>query len=331
MSTLLDAGVPVLSCLNLMAQQSEDSEFKRVLERIVKDVNAGVTLSIAFAKFPDIFSSLFLAMVRMAEEVGNLAQVLNQLSIYLKEQDQLKKKIKAAITYPRFVLGFFLLVLLAIIFGLIPKFKEIFESFDAELPVPTQMLLNVSNFAKDHLFAELLLLAGVVFLFKQYQKSPSGRYFLDRMKLSLPVVGELFSKSALAKFCRTLSVLLQSGVSFVESLEIAGDTTQNVLFQDALREVKQGIIEGTSLKQQLSKYPVFPPLMVKMVSVGEESGSLDKMLSKISEMYDAHVDSKISGLSSIIEPALMIGLGAVALVVIIALYLPIFKMSTVIH
>ncbi|MFQ5825693.1 MAG: type II secretion system F family protein, partial [bacterium] len=274
-----------------------------------------------------IFSNLFVAMVRAAEKGGNMAQVLKQLSIYLQEQYKLEKTIKAAIMYPRFVLFFFLFVLLAIIFGLVPKFKSIFESFNAQLPLPTQILLNMSDFAKSHLIMETLLIIFVIFLFKHYKKTKAGRYLWDKLKLKIPMMGDLILKSSLSKFCRTLSVLMQSGASLAESLEIAGNTTENILFNEAFQNVKKGIMEGSSIHFNLSQNPLFPPLLVKMVSVGEKSGNLDKMLNKISEMYDAHVESKISGLSSIIEPVLMVGLGAVALIVIIALYLPIFKMS----
>lgn len=330
LSTLLDAGVPLILCLNILTQQTEDKHFKFIIERIIEDITAGTTLTLALSKYPNIFSPLYISMIRAGEKSGKMVQILKQLSVYLQEQDKLAKKLKAAIVYPRFVFFFFLFVLLAIIFGLVPKFKSIFESFNAQLPWPTQILLNISQFAKDHLIVEILIIVSLVFLLKHYKKTKAGRYYWDRLKLKIPMMGDLVLKSALSKFCRTLSILIQSGVSMVESLEIAGETAQNILFTEALKNIKRGVIEGASLHNKLNQNTIFPPLVVKMVSVGEESGALDKMLIKISEIYDAHVDSKISGLSSVIEPVLMAGLGAVALIVIIALYLPIFKMSSVI-
>lgn len=326
-STLLDAGVPLITSLSILVQQTENEDFKIIIEKNVQDINEGATLSQSISKYPNVFSNLFVSMVRAAEKGGNMAQVLKQLSHYLREQYELERRIKAAIVYPKFVFFFFVFVLLAIVFGLVPKFKSIFESFNAQLPLPTQILLNISEFAKSHLISEIVIIIFVVFLFKHYKKTKSGRYFMDKMILKIPLVGDLIVKSSLSKFCRTLSVLMQSGASLADSLDIAGNTTQNILFNQAFQNVKKGIMEGRSIQRNLSENPIFPPLMVKMVSVGEESGNLDKMLNKISEMYDAHVDSKISGLSSIIEPALMVGLGATALVVIIALYLPIFKIS----
>lgn len=330
-STLLDAGVPLISSLSILAQQIENKHFRFIIDKIIRDVNGGDTLTRALSKYPDVFSNLFVSMVRAAEKGGNMARVLKQLSNYLQEQYNLEKKIKAAIVYPRFVFFFFLSVLLVIIFGLVPKFKSIFESFNAQLPIPTQVLINLSHFATNHLILEVAVIVTVIFLYSQFKKTTPGRYFLDRIKINLPVIGDLILKSALSKFSRTLSILMQSGVSLVECLNIAGETAQNIYIIQALKEVKQGVVAGSSLHKNLHQNPIFPILLVKMVMVGEQSGALDKMLLKVSEIYDAHVDSKISGLSSIIEPALMAGLGVVALVVIVALYLPIFRISGIVQ
>ena len=328
---LLSAGVPLISGLTIMAHQTENKHFKIVIEKVREDVNAGATLMQAMSKFPNVFSKLYIALVWAAESSGTLVKVFQQLAFYLQQQDQLNKMLKAAVVYPKFVSMFFLAVLMGIIFALIPKFQEIFASFNAELPLPTRILINISHFAKNHLIMEALIVITIVVLFKQFKKTSLGIHFLDKLKLNLPLVSEIIIKAALSKFCRTLSVLIQSGVSVVQALEIAAETVQNIHINNALRKVKRGIIEGTSLNYNLNRNPIFPILMVKMISVGEESGSLDKMLIKVSEIYDSFIDSKVKGLSTIIEPALMMLLGAVALVVIIALYLPIFKIGSVIQ
>lgn len=331
LATLLNAGVPLITSLSVLAQQTEAQQFREVLERIRNDVNTGTSLSDAMAKYESIFSKLVISMVRVAEETGDMAEVLGELADYLKEQDKLRKKIKSAIVYPRFVLGFFLLVLSGIVFGLIPKFKSIFESFDAELPLPTVILISISDFAKNNLLVEIALVAALLFGIKHYLRTETGRRQWDSLKLKLPMVGDLVLKASIARFCHTLSVLLRSGVSLVEALEIAANTVQNVIFADTVVKVRRGVVEGSSFNNQLARHRLFPPMIVKMVAVGEESGALDEMLDKIAEMYTTHVDGKIAGLSSIIEPVMMVGLGAMALVVIIALYLPIFNISGAVH
>lgn len=331
LSTLIEAGVPLLTSLSILAQQTENQEFKKVIEKINEDINEGATFTAAISKYSHLFSTLFISMIQAAEKSGKMVHVLKQLSEYLKAQDAFEKKIKSALSYPKFVMSFFMLVLCAIIFGLIPKFKDIFESFDAKLPVPTEILLNISNFAKDNILIELFIIATMVVLFKKYKKRSTVRYYLDKMKLRIPMMGQLILKSLLAKFCKTLSVLLDSGLSLVESIDIASQTSDNVLFTSAIKEVKKGVIEGSTIHHTLQQFPIFPTLMVKMVSIGEASGTLDTMLNKISEIYDGHVDSKIAGLTAIIEPALMVGMGAIVLIVIIALYLPIFNIGGAIH
>lgn len=331
LATLLESGIPLLTGLAILADQNENPNFKLIIEKVRDDVNRGHTITQALSKYPKVFPTLFLAMIQAAEKSGQMADILKQLSIYLEQQDKLRKKVKAAIVYPRFVLFFFLFVLCAIIFGLVPKFKAMFESFGAQLPLPTEILLNISVFARDHLIYEIILVAALVISFKQFKKTRFGRYSLDRLELRIPLIGDLILKATLSKFCRTLSVLIRSGVSLVDSIQISSLMTPNVLFKEALQRVRRGVLEGDSIYSSLTQTMIFPAMLTKMIAVGEESGCLDKMLLKVSEIYDTHVDSRIAGLSSIIEPALMIALGAVALVVIICLYLPIFKIGSVIQ
>ncbi len=328
---LLESGVPLSPSLAILSEQTENINFKSVVDRITQDINAGESFTHALSKYPDIFPNLFVAMIRAAEKGGQLANVLKQLAAYLEEQDKFSKKLRSAMAYPKFVLSFFLVVLLTIIFGLVPKFEAIFKSFNTDLPKPTQILINISNFATNYIIWEAVTIFLFVVFLKRFKKTDYGRFFLDSLKLKLPVVGDILLKSTLSKFCRTLSILIQSGISIVESLTIAATTAQNVPIIEALKTVKQGVIEGEPIHKKLSQNPIFPSLVVKMIATGEESGALDKMLVNISVNYDTNVDTKISTLSSIIEPAMMVALGAVALVTVICFYLPIFKTGSVIQ
>ncbi len=327
LAVLLDSGVPMLSALSILSQQTRDGRFRKVIEQLQEDINAGATVTKALSKFPDIFPNLFVSMVRAAELGGQLPQILKLVSHYLQEQDKLDKKLKAAIVYPRFVFIFFILLLMGIVFGLVPKFEETFKTFGSELPAATQLLLDFSRFAIDNFVFGILGFVAIFISYKHFKRTKTGILFFDKLKLRIPVVGDLTIKASLSKFCRTLKILMQSGVPLVESLDIAGETAENILFTNALRNIKQGVVEGQSLSKKMNQFALFPPMVVKMIATGEEAGSLELMLKNISELYDTHVESKISGLATIIEPALMIGLGIVAVIVILALYMPIFQMG----
>lgn len=328
LAVLLDAGISMLSALSILYQQTEDARFRKVIAHLQVEINAGATVTKAFSSLPDIFPHLFVSLIRAAEVGGQLPQILRLVSHYLQQQDKVDKKLKSAIVYPKFVLGFFMVVLMGILFGLVPKFEETFESFGSELPVPTQLLLDFSRFVVDNLVFGIVGFVVFFISYIRFKKTDAGRLFFDKMKLKIPVVGDLTQKAALSKFCRTLKILMQSGVPLVESLDIAGATAENVLFTNALKNIKQGVIAGQSLSKQMSQFAIFPPMVVKMIATGEESGSLEKMLKSISELYDTHVDTKIAGLTTIIEPILMIGIGIIVVIVILALYLPIFNMGS---
>jgi len=327
LAVLLDAGVSMLAALSILYQQTQDARFRKVIAHLQQEINAGATVTKAFSSLPNIFPHLFVSLIRAAEVGGQLPQILRLVSHYLQEQDKVDKKLKSAIVYPKFVFGFFMVVLIGILFGLVPKFEETFKSFGSELPAPTQLLLDFSRFASDNLIFGILGVVAFIISYKRFKKTDAGRLFFDKMKLRIPVVGDLTQKAALSKFCQTLKILMQSGVPLVESLDIAGETAENVLFTNALKNIKQGVIGGQSLSKEMSQFAIFPAMVVKMIATGEESGSLEKMLKSISELYDTHVDTKIAGLTSIIEPVLMIGIGLIVVIVIFALYLPIFNMG----
>ncbi len=327
LAVLLEAGLSMLAALSILYQQTEDARFRKVIAQLQEDINAGASVTKAFSAVPNTFPHLFVSMIRAAEVGGQLPQILRLISQYLQDQDEVDKKLKSAIVYPKFVFGFFMLVLIGILFGLVPKFEETFSTFGSELPAPTQLLLDFSRFAFDNLVFGILGIVASFISYKRFKKTDAGRLFFDKMKLRIPVVGDLTQKAALSKFCRTLKILMQSGVPLVESLEIAGETTENILFTNALKNIKQGVIGGQSLSKKMNEFAIFPAMVVKMIATGEESGSLGKMLKSISELYDTHVETKIAGLTTIIEPALMIGIGIIVVIVILALYLPIFNIG----
>ena len=327
LAVLLDAGVSMLSALSILHQQTQDARFRKVIAQLQEEINAGATVTKAFSSLPNIFPHLFVSMIRAAEVGGQLPQILRLVSHYLQEQDKVDKKLKSAIVYPKFVFCFFMVVLMGILFGLVPKFEETFKNFGSELPAPTQLLLDFSRFALDNLIFGILGIVALFISYKRFKRTDAGRLFFDKMKLRIPILGDLTQKASLSKFCRTLKILMQSGVPLVESLDIAGETADNVLYTNALKNIKQGVIGGQSLSKEMKQFAIFPAMVVKMIATGEESGSLEKMLKSISELYDTHVDSKITGLTSIIEPVLMIGIGLIVVVVIVALYLPIFSMG----
>jgi len=328
LAVLLESGVPLLSALSLLGEQNQNSKLKAILSEVHEAVRGGATLTQALAKYPETFPGLMLSMVKAAEVGGRLPDVLRQTAVYLEEQDKLDKKLKAATVYPRFVFFFFMTLMVGIIFGLIPKFEETFADFGMELPAPTRILMTVSRFAVDHILMEILLIVAGGIAYHRFKRSERGIYFFDKLKLAIPLMGEVTHKATLSKFCRTLRTLLSSGVSLVQALEIAGETAQNSLFTRAIEDVKCAVTGGSALAAALELQAVFPPMITKMVATGERAGSMEKMLKNVSDLYDTDVSSKIASITSVIEPVLMVALGFMAVVVILALYLPIFQMTS---
>jgi len=330
LATMVDAGVSLFDCLLLLAEQAESSQFKTVLNNVKDDVEIGVDFSKALGKYPKIFPQLTISMIKAAEIGGNLGDILEQLAIYIEDRDKIDKKVKSAVSYPKFILIFFGLVLSGVVFGLVPKFKEIFEGFGAELPRPTLIILGISNFAKDNILIEialvLLLFAGFKFLIR----TERGHYFFDGLKFKIPIMGKINTKTTISRFCKTLGTLTKNGVVLVDSLGIAAETSDNIVIQKIVEDVRRKIMGGTSLAKSLQAHALFPVMMTKMIDVGEETGSLEIMLGKVSEFYERQFNATIDSLTSIIEPVLMIGLGVLALIVVVSLYLPIFQMSSVI-
>ncbi|MFH1214024.1 MAG: type II secretion system F family protein [Candidatus Neomarinimicrobiota bacterium] len=327
LATMVGAGVQLVDSLMLLSEQTENSAFRKIIKNVKEQIEGGLNFSFAMEQYPRVFPNLTISMVKVAEMGGNLSGILEQLAIYIEDKDKIDKKIKSAISYPRFIMIFFVIVIAAVVFGLVPKFKEIFDGFGVQLPGPTRAILAVSNFLLHNLIAEIVIIAGSIAGGNIFLKSNTGRHFFHKYLLKIPVVGKIILKSIVMRFSKTMSTLTRNNISIVDALVVAGDTANNVVIQDMILEVKQSVTGGMSLARSLEKHPIFPPMMVKMIAVGEEAGALEAMLNKVAEFYERQLNSTIDGLTAIIEPALMIGLGILALFVVIALYLPIFQMS----
>ncbi|MGC9363226.1 MAG: type II secretion system F family protein [Fidelibacterota bacterium] len=331
LSTMVDAGVQLVDGLDILENQSENPTFKKVVAAIRQDLESGENFSKALSKYEKVFSTLAISMIKAAEIGGNLAGILSQLATYVEDKDKIEKKIKSAVSYPKFILIFFLLVVAAVMFALVPKFQGIFASFGAELPGPTLIIIAISNFMKDNLLIEIGLVAALIFGFKIMQKNPKGRLLLDTFVFRVPIFGSMLKKSVIARFSKTLGTLTSNNVPLVEALGIAAETSNNVLIIQMIDDVRNRISGGSSLAKAMQEQTLFPEMMVKMIAVGEEAGSLATMLEKVSEFYDRQFNTSVDSLSAVIEPILMIGLGILALVVVLALYLPIFQMTGAIH
>lgn len=329
-ATMADAGIPFVTALDILGEQMENKVFAGVILRVRDDVETGSSLSEALLKHPKVFSTLFVNMVKAGESSGTLDEILERLADYLEKTSNLHKKVRAALIYPSAITVMAILITAVLLLKVIPVFKEIFAGFGAALPKPTLILINVSDFLRKHFFFCMGVIIIVIFLSSRYIKTERGRLRFDTFILNIPVFGILLRKVAVSKFTRTLSTLVRSGVPILNSLEIVGKTSGNKLIEKAVTKVHSGIKEGENIAEPLSKSRVFPPMVVRMVSVGEQTGELEKMLSKIADFYDAQVDAAISGLTSMIEPLIIAFLGIVIGTIVICMFLPIFKISTII-
>ncbi len=330
LATMVDAGLPLVQSISTLAEQAERPGLRTVLEDIEQSIEGGSSFSEALAGHPRVFSELFVSMVRAGEASGNLAEILERLASHLEAALALRRKVRAAMTYPAVVSTMALIISLVLVLKVIPQFGEIYKDFDAPLPAATQMLLNVSDFLRAYFPFAIGSLLVAFLLFRRYIKTESGAMRYHRFKLGLPIFGPLFRKVAISRFSSTLSVLVKSGVPILSALEIVSKTAGNKLVERAVTQAMEEIKQGENIAHPLSESKVFPPMVIKMISVGEESGKLETMLSKISDFYDSEVEAAISGLTSMIEPLLIAFLGVVVGTVVICMFLPIFKLSTIV-
>lgn len=330
LATMVDAGITLVAALDILGEQMDNKTFGAIILTVRNDVEAGSSLSAALAKHKKVFSPLFINMVRAGESSGMLDDILERLSQYLEKTSSLQKKVQSAMIYPAIVSSMAIGITLILLLKVVPIFKDIFSGFGAKLPTPTLILINISNTLQRYFLLVVLGLIGIIFLFRKYLNTEKGRIRFDGFILNVPIFGPLLQKVAISKFARTLSTLVKSGVPILSALEIVGKTSGNKTIEMAVEEVRKNVREGEGIATPLAKSKIFPTMMTRMVSVGEQSGELEKMLSKIADFYDDQVNASVSGLTSMIEPLIIAFLGIVIGSVVIAMFLPIFKLTTVV-
>jgi type IV pilus assembly protein PilC len=325
-ATMIDAGIPIMRCLEILASQTKDQALKPALEGVAQDVKAGLALNEALAKHPTVFNKLYVNMIRAAELGGILDIILERLSGFLEYEAEVRGKIKSAMMYPVLVLIFSQVMLFVLFSFVLPKFKEIFNGMDVEMPAITSALFSIGDFMQASWWMILLALGGIFVGIKMWGKTPKGRYQLDYFKLKFPIVGELALKMSVARFCRTFGTLINSGVPIMRSLEIVGETLNNAVLVTAIDQTRASIREGNKLSAPLAQSGLFPSMVTHMIDVGEESGRLSEMLVKVGDFYDSEVEATVKGLTSMIEPLLIIFLGVVVGFIAISVMTPIFKL-----
>lgn len=326
-ATMIDSGLPLVQCLDILSSQQENPTFKGVLLKVKESVESGSTFADALAKHPKVFDQLFVSLVAAGEVGGILDTILNRLASYTEKSMKLKKQIKGAMVYPATVMSVAVVVVGVILVFVIPTFAKMFADFGSDLPGPTKVVIALSNFLKKYIIVIIAAIFALVFVVKKYYATKNGRKTLDRMALRAPVIGQLIRKVSVAKFTRTLGTLVSSGVPILDGLDIVARTAGNVVVEEAIMKVRQSISEGKTIAEPLAQSGVFPPMVVQMISVGEATGAMDAMLSKIADFYDDEVDNAVSAMTAMLEPMLMVFLGVVVGGLVIAMYLPIFKIA----
>ncbi len=325
-ATMINAGLPLVQSLNILAQQTENKKLAEVTKAVVYDVEAGNTLADALGKHPKAFSDLYTNMVAAGEAGGILDTILNRLASFLEKNDAIVRKVKGAMVYPAVIISVAVLAIAILLIFVIPTFEEMFASVNLELPLATRGVIGLSNLLTNWWFAIIGGIALAVFGLRQYYATSGGRKTIDGLLLNAPVLGDLLRKSAVSRFTRTLGTLVSSGVSILDGLEITAKTAGNRVIHDAVMSSRQSIAGGETISAPLEASGVFPPMVISMISVGEQTGGLDEMLSKIADFYDAEVDVAVSALLSLMEPIMIVVLGVVVGGIIVAMYLPIFDM-----
>jgi type IV pilus assembly protein PilC len=326
-STMIDAGLPIIQCLDILQSQQENATFKKTLKEIKENVEAGQTLAEALKKYPNQFDTLFINMSAAGEAGGILDTILQRLSAYMEKAAKLKAQVKGAMTYPAITMAVAVIVVAVIMIFVIPVFEKMFADFGGALPAPTQIVVNMSQYARSYWY---IVAAGLVIFgiaFKKFYATEKGRGLVDAASLKMPIIGPLLRRVAVAKFTRTMGTMLSSGVAILESLEIVAKTAGNKTVEEAIYYTRGGIAEGRTMADPLSESGVFPAMVCQMISVGESTGALDSMLVKIADFYDEEVDQAVENLTSAIEPVMMVFMGVIIGGLVVSMYLPIFKMA----
>jgi type IV pilus assembly protein PilC len=331
-ATMIDAGLPLVQCLKILGDQQENPTFKKVIEEVRSDVEQGSTFADALAKHPKPFDALFCNLVAAGEVGGILDTILNRLAVYLEKADALARKVKGAMVYPTTVMVVAIGVVVLLLVKVIPTFEKMFADFGGELPGPTKIVVIISNFMQEWIGIFLIGVTVAVIAFLQARKrSYKFRRATDAMFLKAPIFGSLLRKVAVARFTRTLGTMIASGVPILDGLDIVSRTAGNVVIEEALYKVRTGISEGRTIAEPLGESGVFPGMVVQMIAVGEETGAMETMLSKVADFYDDEVDAAVDALTAMLEPIMMVGLGGTVGSMLIAMYLPIFKIAETIN
>jgi type IV pilus assembly protein PilC len=326
-STLINAGIPVVDCLKMLSEGKRNPVLKEAASRVKTSIESGKRLGDSMAANPKVFDRFYVNMVRAGEEAGILDGILMQLSTYMEKSEKIRKQVQGALVYPAAIMFVAAIVVVGILVFVIPQFQELYKGAGKELPMITQIVVAISNMFITKWYLVLIGVVGIPYVIMQYYKTPEGKYFFDRFLIRTPVFGELIQKSAIAKMTRTLATLLSSGVSVIEALEIAAKTAGNGVIEDALHRCKESVTAGKPLAAPLLKEPMIPDMVTQMISIGEQSGSMDIMLGKIADFYEDDVENAVKAMTSLIEPLLMIVLGGIIAVLVTSMYLPIFDMA----
>mgnify|MGYP001160627554 CR=1 FL=1 len=326
-ATMIDSGLPLVQCLDILSSQQENKTFKDVLIRVKESVEGGSTFADALSKHPKVFDQLYVNLVAAGEVGGILDTILNRLAAYIEKAMKLRKQVKGAMVYPTTIMAIAVIVVGVILVFVIPTFAKMFQEFGGDLPGPTKFVINLSNFVVKYILLIIGLVFALVIGFKKYYATVGGRKKIDALALKAPVAGPIIKKVAVARFTRTLGTLISSGVPIMDGLEIVAKTAGNKVVEEAVFKVRQAISEGKTMAEPLQECGVFPPMVVQMISVGEATGAMDAMLSKIADFYDDEVDEAVSAMTALMEPMLMVFLGTTVGGLVIAMYLPIFKLA----
>ena len=325
-STMINAGLPLVQAMTILAEQSQNKVLSEIMRKVVFDVESGNTVADALSKHPQAFSNLYVNMVAAGEAGGILDTILMRLATFMEKNDALIRKVKGAMIYPGVIMSVAAIAVTVLLIFVIPVFENLFTSAGLALPLPTRIVMGASRFLKSYWYVVLAVIGVSVFMFKRYNATSDGKLKIDRFMLKVPVLGDVLRKSAVSRFTRTLGTLISSGVSILDGLEITAKTAGNRVVQDAIMESRSSIAGGDTIAQPLKKSGVFPPMVISMISVGEQTGGLDEMLSKIADFYDEEVDAAVSNLLSLLEPVMIVFLGVVVGGMVVSMYLPIFDM-----
>jgi type IV pilus assembly protein PilC len=325
-SVMIDAGLPLVQCLEILGSQQENKTFAKILQQTRMDVEGGASLADAMRKHPKAFDDLFVNMIAAGEAGGILDTILKRLATYIEKAVKLKAQVKGAMVYPIAVISIAGIVIAVILWKVIPTFAAMFEGLGAQLPLPTRIVIEMSNWFVRLLPFMIVFIVAAVFLVRKYYATYSGRRVIDRLILKLPIMGVLLQKIAVARFCRTLATLMASGVPILDGLEITARTSGNAIIEDAVMAVRKGVESGLTVAQPLKESGVFPPMVVQMIGVGEQTGALDAMLSKIADFYEEEVDQAVSNLLTLMEPVMIAFLGVTVGGIVVSMYLPLFDL-----